>query len=403
MSSTQTSPRNGIQRTPKRPPRETSGLADLYPYYAGYSFAWAQSAVERLSSPTDLVLDPWNGSGTTTQAASFAGRASFGFDLNPVAVTIARAKQIPGRTALDIARQASPDGSHKADEPLSRWFDPRSARRLRQWVNGTYGGPLIDVAAMRVVREATAHCVGSNPTWVRSPQPSERVAWSIADIDDAIRNEIAWLSSRLADAPHSTRQADVRLGDAGRLDLPDESVQLTLTSPPYLTRIDYGIAFTRELDVLGIPSTEQGELRLDLMGTTRSRRREPSVALHHWGKNLRDALDAVRSHPSKDASGYYHKQKVQYFTDLERALKQLHRVTTRGGHLQMVVQDSYFKDVPLLLSELAPEMASQIGWELTESVPHLVKRSLVSLNPRARNYAKSDVSETVLLFRKPSK
>ena len=38
-----------------------------------------------------MILDPWNGSGTTTYAASQLGYTSRGLDLNPVMNIVARA------------------------------------------------------------------------------------------------------------------------------------------------------------------------------------------------------------------------------------------------------------------------------------------------------------------------
>ena len=74
--------------TPKRPQAETAGMADIFPYYAGFSFNWASSilndqiAKSGIESP--LILDPWNGSGTTTAAPEkYNGYRSVGVDFNP--------------------------------------------------------------------------------------------------------------------------------------------------------------------------------------------------------------------------------------------------------------------------------------------------------------------------------
>lgn len=374
-------------------------MADLYPYYAGYAFEWALDAVLDLAGPEDLVLDPWNGSGTTTQAASAVGRRSIGFDLNPVAVTIATARQLSADQGERLLEVAPVSRSLNQDEPLARWFELATARRLRNWVEGG-GGPLLALAVMRVVRASTSHVVGSNPTWVRHPAPSLRTALTEIEVDTRVRDELRWLVNRIATSEPARCPATVKTGDAGQLPLEDSTVQLTLTSPPYLTRIDYGVAFARELDVLGLPHDDQNILRSHLMGTTRSRAREAPVAPPRWGKQLHCVLDAISRHPSKDAAGYYLKQKLQYFQDLERALREIARVTAPGGHLQMVVQDSFFKDVPLKLSELVPEMAQCFDFHLVSTTSHRVTRSLVTLNRGAQQYPKADVVEAVLLLRK---
>jgi hypothetical protein len=55
--------------TPKRPRSESPAAVDLLPYYAGFSYEWVKGIVSQ-SGSGDIVLDPWNGSGTTTLAAS---------------------------------------------------------------------------------------------------------------------------------------------------------------------------------------------------------------------------------------------------------------------------------------------------------------------------------------------
>src|SRR5688500_6287485 len=71
--------------SPKRPTFEKAGLADLFPYYAGFGFDWACSHLDEYAHGNNFVLDPWNGSGTTTLAAQSRGYPAIGVDLNPVA------------------------------------------------------------------------------------------------------------------------------------------------------------------------------------------------------------------------------------------------------------------------------------------------------------------------------
>ena len=94
----------------------------------------------------------------------------------------------------------------------------------------------------------------------------------------------------------------------------NNSVGVILTSPPYLTRIDYAVAYARELAVLGIDVLGSRELRSSLMGTTLIRPvRADGPA---FGPLATDLLRRVSSHPSKASKGYYLKQVRQYLDDL---------------------------------------------------------------------------------------
>ena len=55
----------------------------------------ARQAIELLTEPGDLVLDPYAGSGTTLLEAMMSGRRAVGVDLNPLAVLISTTKVTP--------------------------------------------------------------------------------------------------------------------------------------------------------------------------------------------------------------------------------------------------------------------------------------------------------------------
>ena len=75
------------------------GKADWYPYYAGYAQGFVSDVLDLLKiTPGQTVLDPWNGSGTTTQVAMQKGIQAYGYDINPVMVTVANAKALSNIT-----------------------------------------------------------------------------------------------------------------------------------------------------------------------------------------------------------------------------------------------------------------------------------------------------------------
>ena len=77
--------------------------------------------------PSAVVFDPWNGSGTTTRAASRRGLPSLGFDLNPVMIVVALARLLPfseasslvplGREIVKRSRQVTAITENGASHP----------------------------------------------------------------------------------------------------------------------------------------------------------------------------------------------------------------------------------------------------------------------------------------------
>ena len=73
--------------------RPVSGLThNFYKYPARFSPEFAGAAIEALSDPGDLVLDPFAGGGTTLVESRVRGRLSVGTDVSTLANFVSRAK-----------------------------------------------------------------------------------------------------------------------------------------------------------------------------------------------------------------------------------------------------------------------------------------------------------------------
>jgi hypothetical protein len=187
MTKIKTSP---LQSPKQRPlgPAET-----WYRYYAGYADGFVQEIVKALPRDVGLLLDPWNGSGTTTHFAASHGHAAFGYDVNPAAVVVGKSRLLNADVSdsllpLTMELLGSVENASVADDDLLlRWLTPKavhSVRRLTkainralvtaepdrtgEWVTGTSSlAAVFYVGIFRVVRDLLSPFVGTNPTWIR--------------------------------------------------------------------------------------------------------------------------------------------------------------------------------------------------------------------------------------------
>jgi hypothetical protein len=88
----------------------------LCPYFAMFPESFAETWIERLTKPGDLVLDPFCGRGTAPFQALLMGRRAAGNDTNPVAFCLTKAK-------LGAPREAT---VHRRVAQLEREFQARS-------------------------------------------------------------------------------------------------------------------------------------------------------------------------------------------------------------------------------------------------------------------------------------
>ena len=397
---------------PKLPQRTTR-----YRYYAGFSRAFVLDILRGLPKGA-RVLDPWNGSGTTTTVAAELGLAAVGVDLNPAMVVLAKAALLTQdhvdairHQASDLAALRSAQRAPDADDPLLEWLDRPSVARLRALQVALLGADRFtpaDVAGLdpvkcfwmsalfSVLREATKAWRTSNPTWIKSRRkaPPAKLYWRTIT---AAMQELARETSPLPGGSHPT--AEVLCGTSTDLASCDFTPDLILGSPPYCTRLDYGVATRVELSVLGLSTGEQSALRRTLLGTTTVPASPPAFA--HLGPATVQLLDSVKAHPSKASATYYWKWLAQYLCGYATSLAQLARTAAPPGTIGLVVQESFYKDIHIDLATLTEEALQLEGWALRRSYTFPSRRSLAQINPRAEAYRHGHSPvESALFFRR---
>jgi hypothetical protein len=421
--------------SPKRNSWAESGWEGFFPYYAGYPETFARTLLisARLRASA-VVLDPWNGSGTTTYTASLLGLTSCGFDLNPVMIIVARARLLPPSEAdsieplaKEIVRFAQQGKEPIDDEPLSWWFaDNTSAsiraieRSLRRQLVGemtvTPTGTNLDrisglaatfyVALFSVCRKLTSRFLASNPTWLRRPKAHEpKVDVPREVIEESLFANLRGMAQALANRRgHPSGEqgmGDLRMVDTTRVELQPNSVDLIITSPPYCTRIDYTAATRIELAVMApLSLTAPEDLSRKMIGTTRVPLHEIAIS-PTWGQQCSRFLEALRKHPSKASSGYYYKTHLDYFDKIARSMTILARASKTGGGAIFVVQDSYYKEIHNDLPSVITEIAEAHGLRSERRDDFRINRSMSGINPHTRLYKRPSGSvEAVLYFTK---
>jgi DNA methylase len=397
-----------------------------YRYYAGYSAAFVEHALNESAPKPRLVLDPWNGTGTTTVVAASKNVAAIGFDVNPALVVVARARLLGAGVWASIDPLGDDVVAHatrvrRVNDPLQFWFTARAAgsiRGLQQSVHrllvdsGTASQPAYQTSSgmstlgaffytvlFRTVRVLIASRAGTNPTWWKRVEEGDRLDPSLREIVNQFRASATELAAGLhRDNYDGGVDVRVGLGDSRSIPLEDGTVDCVVGSPPYCTRIDYGIATRPELAVLGAAEDDIKLLRNRMVGT-------PTITGEHanpeqWGPTATAFLRGVAGHTSKSSSGYYTNYFRQYYAGMWSSLAELRRVMRDGATAVLVVQDNYYKDLHNDTTQILGEMAVALGFESAYRQDFPVVRNRASMNPRARQYRKkTSAVESVLTIR----
>lgn len=427
-----------MPRNPKRNGNDEPVHINWFPYYAGYSSGFVHDVLETIGIHNgDTILDPWNGSGTTTTTAYRMGANAIGCDINPVMVVAAKSALLDPGTAPSIV-PLSEEIIHAAsllqyslhNDPLCTWYAPSSASQLRL-LHRAIWKVLVDpvasptslardisglstlaaffiTALFRTTRHFLSPFVGSNPTWIRTPKSlSTRIRPSKDALLTHFRSEVQSMATTLTLAcksglkePRHATGPTIAVESSTSLSFKSQSVKAVVSSPPYLTRIDYAVATKPELAVLGMSLSDDFDvLRKSMIGAPTVRRR--ALATNTLGETCQTFLDSVEKHSSKGSHNYYHKLFVQYFSDMALSLTEIARLLVSGGTCVLVVQDSYYKELHADLARFVTEISQISGLTLYDRHDFEWNRNMVRVNSRARKYRESAVAvESALWFMK---
>lgn len=417
---------------PKRGDENRRGKASWYDYYAGFSPAFVRDALRFIAPPANAhIMDPWNGSGTTTEVIANAGIGVFGFDLNPVMVFVAKARLIglPVKPSLrsileDLLAKTALFGVPPKTDPLRAWFAPSAATALRKFEQAIqhllidpheqrnlFSDDHLDavsslaafyyVAGFRAIRSFLKPFRSSNPTWLKVPvDDGARIAATTRSIHSAIREHVAIMIDTLGTETAPSHQCTATIAKAAstRLPLGGASIDAVIASPPYCTRIDYVRKTSPELAFLGAVPDDLAVLRDAMIGT-------PTIATtialpsESWGYTCRNLMQRITNHDSYAAKSYYSKTYAQYFDGMARSLSEINRTLRDRASVLLVVQDSHFKNVRIDLVTVIKEMVAHHHWEPTLQADFPIGRTIAALNPHARAN-NNGTTETVIGFRK---
>jgi len=303
------------------------------------------------------VLDPMAGSGTVLAVARAHGHLAIGFDLDPLAVLLAsvwtrtidanrlrdKATEVLDRAKAKFvqlpSRLAYPRGADRETrEFITYWFDDFTRRQLT-----ALAGAIGDVrerasrellwcgfSRLIITKQAGASLAmdlsHSRPHKVFHKAPVKPFSRFLTAVEAVVAN-----------CPHPGGSPDgpptlVKQGDARQLRLPDASVDVVLTSPPYLNAIDYIRCSRFSLVWMGYQMDELRKIRSKSVGA------ETSSAEARAAEWVRSLINKFRIAPG--LSGRHYSLLSQYVWDMSHAVAEVSRVLRSGGRAVYVVGDS---------------------------------------------------------------
>lgn len=214
-----------------------------------------------------IVLDPMSGSGTVIRQAAAMGHHAIGFDLDPLAVLMSRVwtHKVDDSLIQGISEQVFKEVSSLGAQDISLpWIDddPETSKFVDFWFGTTQRVDLRKIAfvlagmskrrfsaekkaALDIIKIALSRIIitkeqaASLARDTSHSRPHKVTMESEFSVIPNFERSIVQIRKRLLETP-MTGVASVQLGDARKLRIiKNASVDMILTSPPYLNAIDY--------------------------------------------------------------------------------------------------------------------------------------------------------------------
>ncbi len=361
---------------------EALGRDSVHPFPARMAPGIAIQILEDAKG-TLRVLDPMMGSGTVLALARSKGHRAFGVDIDPLAVLIARVwttaidKQITRKTAAEVLNRARtrfaklPAGKAyprpAADETrqfIRYWFDDYARRQLSALateighVQESASRDVLWCAFSRLIiaKQAGASLAmdlaHSRPHKTFERGPTKPFRAFLGSVERVIDNCLASHEAARGPAP--------RLHNADARDLPlrDASIDLVLTSPPYLNAIDYMRCSKFSLVWMGYDIAELRSLRARSVGT------EVGSQEALTEKETRAVIAGLRLRPKLAPAE--NTVLARYVHDMRRAVSEAARVLKPGGNAVYVIGENTIRGTYVRNSAVVSAVAELAGLQLIE-------------------------------------
>ena len=362
---------------------EMKKLRAVHPFPARMASSIALDALVNTGEKSLKVLDPMSGSGTSLVVARFFGHKAYGFDSDPLAQIIsgtwtsnideekirnltvkiiADAKKNSKRMKLSSAYPSNADEETK--KFIRFWFNFTSRRQLRALA--TEIEKITNKNLKRIMWCAFSRLIiakekGASYARDLSHSRPHRVLDKncikpLYEFNEAV--EVIIKNNPFKNEKTNLPLAQITPGDAREIPLPDNYIDLVITSPPYLNAIDYIRCSKFSLVWMGHPISKLRGVRTKNIGT------EAAGSFTNIPKHIRKIMLVMGDIDKLPAR--YQRMIAQYVSDMSKVIKEIKRVLVRGGKCVLVIGDSTLLGIFLKNSQALIKLGALHGLSLEQ-------------------------------------
>jgi len=362
---------------------------NFHPYPAKFIPQFPRKIIQSLSKKGEIVLDPFCGSGTTLVESKLLGRNSIGVDINPIATLVSKVKTTPLSDAQlkEVKRIVSEIGTsvnlHYGIRPIigkrskcinfevpnflnrDHWFKPYVLNELaiiKAHINTTEdqdSKDFLTVAFSAIITKVSNQ--ESDTRYAKKDKPIREF-----DTYNAFKKKVSDMINRIVEFSRQASDAFVKIYNHDSSYMPflkNESVDLIMTSPPYLNAYDYYLYH---------------KLRMYWLEKDHYKVQELEIGSRHKHSDNNLGVN-------------------QYFASIKKCLQESCRTLRRGRYLTVVIGDAIKKGECIRMDSHFETIARDLGLSLEKVITYPLRKYTRAFTPGLKRFQKNGY---IMIFRK---
>ena len=325
----------------------------------------------------DTILDCFCGSGTTLMQARLFGMHAIGFDINPIAVLISRVKANTFNCNILLKEITSLfekiENTTVIEENIPQfknrdfWFEKniqydiaKILKNIKEVENIKYREFFL-VCLSSIIRK-----ISNADFQIIPPVKSKKMIDIIEngrEIDtinifkEAVYLNFKRISKFSKDCVKNT-DLIVKQANTRKIPLVNESVDLVITSPPYITAQKYARSTRLEMAWLGLTNEDNyKKIDIDTIGTERISIKDIDQ-INETGYPLLDKYIKIIKQRNQSRAFMAYK----YFIDMEKCLNEIYRVLKINKYFILVIGNNNVTRIQIPNNKIITEIAQSIGF-----------------------------------------
>lgn len=399
------------------------GMHSFHRYYGKLIPAIPRAFIREFTKPGDLVFDPFSGSGTTALEAKYANRNFLGIEINPLSILISKIKlsdydeKILNDYLNSIIEvfENNEFSINESDIPFcinrDHWFKSfvqqdlvklsKSIDVVSNIKNGTdndiykdFFVGVLSAIVKQVSNADTAHVFPGISKRMRTLEKEGKRHINVLDtFKRAAKKRIGYV---LEIGKHDIK-SDFILGNSSNVDLSEYEgkIDLIVTNPPYISSVRYAETLKLELYWMGVVknSTEYFKLSDSMIGNDHLKKQMCEEKHLTNFDFINEYIDIMFDIDKKQARVLF-----DFFTSMEKVIKNLSKILKKEGKLVMKISDSKIRKIKIPTGKLLTMIAENYGFKLVDVFNDKINENSRSLLTARNTYSDIILEDNIIIW-----